>query len=167
MRSLSAVLALACAPFAVATCSASTAADSGKDSTEQVAVVDGTPITMGELDASLGTSLSKLEQDIYNLKKDRLDAMIGDKLLEREAAKRGIAVKDLLAAEVTAKVTQPTDQEVDAFYEANKARLPTAPDIKSQIKQYLANQRTQALAQSFVASLRTFQHSGIRSLEFT
>jgi protein-disulfide isomerase len=43
---------------------------------------------------------------------------------------------------------------VDGFYEANKARLPTSPDIKGQIRQYLTNQRVQARGQAFVAELR-------------
>jgi protein-disulfide isomerase len=119
-----------------------------------VATIEGQTITMADLEASLGTSLTKLEQDLYNLKRDRLEAMIGEKLIEREAAARGVAVKDLLDAEVTKKITAVTDEEVNTFHEANKARLPTAADIKGQIKQYLENQRLQGRAQAFVGELR-------------
>jgi protein-disulfide isomerase len=119
-----------------------------------VATVDGQPITAAELDAALGTSLSKLEQELYDLKKERLDAMIAERLLQREAARRGIEMKQLVAQEITGKVAPATDQEVDAFYEANKARLPNAPDIKAQIKQYLGNQRAQARSQAYVQELR-------------
>jgi protein-disulfide isomerase len=119
-----------------------------------VAVVDGQAITTEELESALGMSLAKLEQDIYTLKRDRLEAMIGEKLIAREAAKRGIEVKDLIAAEITGRITPVTDAEVDSFYEANKARLPESPDIKSQIKQYLESQRTQTRAQTYVAELR-------------
>jgi protein-disulfide isomerase len=120
-----------------------------------VALVEGQPITMEELEKSLGTSLTKLEQDIYTLKRDRLEAMIGEKLLSREAARRGIDVKALVDTEITAKAGTVTDEEVNAFYESNKARLPNAADIKSQIKQYLTNQRVQTRGQAFVAELRS------------
>jgi protein-disulfide isomerase len=148
-------LALAGAPFAVVTCTASTIEQGKTDATAAVATVDGTPITTEELESSLGTSLTKLEQDLYNLKKDRLEAIIGEKLLNQEASKRGVEVKQLIETEITSKVPAVSDDEVNSFYEANKARLPaSATDIKGQIRQYLTNQRVQTRAQAYVAELR-------------
>jgi protein-disulfide isomerase len=142
--------------LATRTCAASSQGGVGTpENKTPVAVVDGQPITLEELEASLGTSLTKLEQDLYNLKKERLDSMIGERLLAREAGKRGVEVKQLVETEITAKIPPVTDQEVDAFYETNKARLPTAPDIKSQIKQFLASQRAQARGQAYIAELRS------------
>jgi protein-disulfide isomerase len=145
--------------FAVATrtCAAASQGEQAAASpaaSTTIAVVDGETITLADLEAALGTSLSKLEQDLYNLKKERLDAMIGEKLLAREAAKRGVDVSKLVETEVTSKIPPVTDAEVDAFHEANKARLPTSADIKSQIKQYLSQQRLQSRGQAFIAELR-------------
>lgn len=154
---VSAGLAVAGVAFAVAQgqpASPSSAAKAPATSSAPVAVVDGQAITSEELDAALGMSLAKLEQDIYTLRRDRLEAMIGEKLLAREAAKRGVEVKDLVATEITAKITPVTEAEVNGFYDANKARLPDSPDIKGQIKQFLENQRTQTRGQAFIAELR-------------
>ncbi len=120
-----------------------------------IATVEGQVITVEDLDGAIGAELSKLEDDIYNLRKGRLDGLIGERLLAREAAARGMDVKALIAAEVTAKAGSVTDEEVTAFFEANKARLPNRPDIKDQIQQYLMNQRAQARGQAYVAELRS------------
>jgi protein-disulfide isomerase len=151
---VAATVAVATAGIAVASCSAAQQASATADPSTPVAVVDGQAITTKELEDALGTSLTKLEQDLYNLKRDRLEGMIGERLMRREAEKRGIEVQKLIELEITSKITPVTNEEVEAFYEANKARLPTEPDIKSQIGQYLANQRMQTRAQAFIGELR-------------
>jgi protein-disulfide isomerase len=65
-----------------------------------------------------------------------------------------VTVEALLAAEVTAKVAPVTDADVDQFHEANRARLPQAPDIKEQIRRYLANQREGERRDTYVRGLR-------------
>jgi protein-disulfide isomerase len=144
------------AAVALAACAPSSAAQAGKpDPNAPAAVIDGQTITMGELEESLGTALSKLEQDLYNLKRERLDAIIGERLLLAEAAKRGVDREKLVQAEVTEKITQVTDQEVESFYETNKSRLPaTTTDIKPQIRQFLTQQRVQARTQAYISELR-------------
>ncbi|MBI2230886.1 MAG: SurA N-terminal domain-containing protein, partial [Deltaproteobacteria bacterium] len=71
---------------------------------EPLAVVDGVAITSEEVEKSLAGQLSKLEEQIYNLKRQKLDALINEKLLAKEAAKRKLTVPALLDAEVTSKV---------------------------------------------------------------
>ncbi len=53
---------------------------------EPLAVVDVVAISSEEVEKSLAGRLSKLEEQIYNLKRQRLDALINEKLLAREAA---------------------------------------------------------------------------------
>lgn len=119
------------------------------------AVVDGRPISLEELESSLAASIGPLERQIYEMKRARLDALIAERLLAAEAERRGTTVEALVAAEVTAKLAPVTDQEVDAFHDANKARLPAAPNIKEQIRAYLHGQRAQAARDAFVESLRS------------
>ncbi|MDP2605023.1 MAG: SurA N-terminal domain-containing protein, partial [Deltaproteobacteria bacterium] len=66
-----------------------------------LAVVDGVAIGSEEVEKSLAGQLSKLEEQIYNLKRQKLDALINEKLLEKEATKRKLTVPALLDAEVT------------------------------------------------------------------
>src|SRR5437867_4845462 len=69
-----------------------------------LAEVDGVVITSEEVEKPLASQLTKLEEQIYNLKRQRLEALINDKLLTKEAAKRKLTAPALLDAEVTAKV---------------------------------------------------------------
>jgi protein-disulfide isomerase len=150
-----------CAIGATPACSAAESASQAaspqaapSDTASRVAAVDGEPITLAELEEALGQSLAKLEQDMYTLKRDRLDMMIGERLLAKEAASRGITVEQLVEAEVGAKIVPVGDAEVDAFYEANKARMPDRPDIKGEIRAYLDNTRRQTRGQEYIAELR-------------
>jgi hypothetical protein len=85
--------------------------------TEPLAEVNGETITAKDLESALGAKLFNLEEQIYNLKRQELEALIAQRLLAQEAAKRGISVPALLDAEVTAKVGLVTENEVEAFYQ--------------------------------------------------
>jgi hypothetical protein len=50
---------------------------------EPLAVVDGVAITSDEVEKSLAGQLSKLEEQAYNLKRRKLDALIAQRLLDR------------------------------------------------------------------------------------
>ena len=88
-----------------------------------LAVVDGVAITSEEVEKPLAPQLSKLEEQIYNLKRQRVEALINEKLLAKEAAKRRLSVPALIDAEVTSKVGLVTEQEIEKFYQQNKAQL--------------------------------------------
>jgi SurA-like N-terminal domain len=83
---------------------------------ETLAEVDGVAITSEEVEKTLAAQLSKLEEQIYNLKRQRLEALINEKLLAKEAAKRGVSVPALLDAEITSKVGLVTEQEIEKLY---------------------------------------------------
>ncbi|MGH7774783.1 MAG: SurA N-terminal domain-containing protein, partial [Candidatus Binatia bacterium] len=76
----------------------------GAVANDKLAEVDGEVITTEQVEKPIGASLAKLQEQIYNLKRQRLEAMITDRLLAKAAAKRGISVPALLDAEVTSKV---------------------------------------------------------------
>lgn len=158
---MTAILAVAGAAYAVVTRTqgGSAPAPATAEGSATVARVDGQVITLDTLESSLTSALGKLEDELYNLKRDRLETMIGEMLLKGEAAKRGIDTPQLIDAEITKKVAPVTDEEVNAFYEANKARIQeqgNAPpaDIKLQIRQYLMQQKAQARGQAYIAELR-------------
>jgi protein-disulfide isomerase len=90
---------------------------------DPVAEINGEPITAEELQQALGTKLSPLREQIYQLERQGLEGLIAQRLLAQEATRRGISVAAVLDAEVTSRVEAVTEQEVDAFYQANKARL--------------------------------------------
>jgi protein-disulfide isomerase len=120
-----------------------------------LADVDGEKITAEQVEKPIGSSLAKLQEDIYNLKRQKLEAMINDRLLVKEAARQGISVPALLDKEVTSKVGLVTEQEIDSFYEANKARIQGEKgQVREQIRNYLQNQKLTTQREKFLQSLR-------------
>jgi protein-disulfide isomerase len=122
---------------------------------DTLAEVDGVAITSEEVEKTLASQLSKLEEQIYNLKRQRVDALINEKLLAKEAAKRGISVPALLDAEVTSKVGLVTEQEIEKFYQENRTQLKgEETNLREQLRGHLQNQKLATKREEFLKSLR-------------
>ncbi len=116
------------------------------------AVVNGQSITVDELDESYG---GRIAQQIYSMRKNALDDLIDQKLLETEAKKRNMTVDLLFKEEVDSKVTDPTDEEIKTIYEANKDRIGQPFDqAKLQIANSLKQNRKNILKDQFLAKLK-------------
>src|SRR5688572_5843096 len=85
---------------------------------ENAAVVDGAPITIAEIDRALAQPLAQLDGQQYRLRREKLEELIGDRLIAAEARRRGVTAAELLEAEVNAKV-QITDAEMATLIDAN------------------------------------------------
>ena len=121
-----------------------------------VAEVDGATISAAEIDSALDASLRKLERQIYDLRRQRIDAVIDDRVLTREAARRGLSVQAVLDAEVNAKPEPVTDEDVDKFYAANKSRLTgTKNELRERIRTHLQSQRATERRKAFLEVLRS------------
>ena len=119
-----------------------------------LAEIEGEPITAEQVEESIGSQISKLQEQIYNLKREKIEAIVAEKLLAKEAARRGITVTALLDKEVTSKVGLVTEQEVDDFYKKNKAQMRgDEAKLRQQIRSYLQNQKLNARRQDFLESL--------------
>src|SRR4030095_16302639 len=75
-----------------------------------LAEVDGELITSEEVERAGGAALYRLQDQIYALKRQKLSALIDERLLAREAAKRNVSVQQLLDFEVVAKVGPVTEE---------------------------------------------------------
>lgn len=123
---------------------------------EPLAQVNGDTITAEDLERALGVRLSRLQDQIYELKRRELDTLIAQRLLAQEAARRGISVAALLDAEVTAKVGLVTEQDIEAYYQANKSRLRgDEAEAKQRIRALLQERKLAARRQDLVDSLRS------------
>src|SRR6476661_2102222 len=123
---------------------------------DTLAEVDGAAITSEDVEKPLAGQLSKLEEQIYNLKRQKLDALINDKLLEKEAARRKLTVPALLDAEITSKVGLVTEQEIEKFYQEKKAQIKgEQAQVREQIRAFLQNQKLAAKREEFLTSLRS------------
>ncbi len=121
-----------------------------------VGMVNGVKITSGDIGADVRQRVRELQQQVVEARKRELDLQINSKLLEAEARKRKTTTVKLLEEEIISKVKDPTDAEVQAFYEQNKQRIRAElKDTRSDIIVYLRNQRERGEAQKFAERLRT------------
>ncbi len=119
------------------------------------AVVGGQTITNAELEKAIAGKLAQLEEESYKLKSQQLDMMITRQLLEKEASKRGITVKQLIDVEVSSKAGAVSDSDVEAFYQENKARLTgSEAEARQRIRNYLESQKLILRRDAFLQQLR-------------
>jgi hypothetical protein len=97
--------------------------------------------------------VAALEEQIFQLRRQRLDALIAEQLLAQEAGQRGISVAELLDREVDSQAAPITETEIERFYDANKARLPALDaSLRKRIRAHL--ETAQARRAALVARLR-------------
>ncbi len=120
-----------------------------------LATVNGTAITEADVRARVGGELARLEEQVYDLKRGQLEALIAERLLEAEAARRGVTREALESEEVAAKVTPVTDEELNDFIAANRARIGgNAEALRPQILAFLEGRKSGERRAAFVESLR-------------
>ena len=121
-----------------------------------VAEIDGHVISSRELGQAGGVALGRLEDQVYAMKHQKLEELIANRLLAREAAKRSISIEALIEKEVTSKIGAITAEEVHNVYELNKNQLqkPEA-EVRVQIENFLRNQKAATRRQEYVKSLQS------------
>src|ERR1700747_2999329 len=85
--------------------------DPPKPAKEPVATIAGQPIYEDELQSAVTPKLAQLRNQEYQIKKQALDNLIDEKLIQAEAKKKGVSTDKLLEQEVDAKIGDPTDPE--------------------------------------------------------
>ena len=114
-----------------------------------VATFNGTSVTEEDLRKAAAADLDNLNlqaqqmsaslaQTEHKILETHLIRLLADKVFEAEAAKRGISKDALLEKELEGKIKEPTQQDINAFYEANKQLINKPLDqAADQIRQYL------------------------------
>jgi protein-disulfide isomerase len=83
-----------------------------------------------------------------------LQELIAERLFALESENRDISKEQLLAAEVDEKVPEPTQEEIDKFFETNRRRLQGDKEkLLPQISRYLKRQKARGVRQEFVDGL--------------
>ena len=123
---------------------------------EILATVDGQAITAAEIENSIKSQMLRINNQIYSVKKQAVDALITDRLLGQEATKRNISRAELLKQEVADKVEAVTDKEIEEFYTKNKARMGDKPleEMKAHVTQHLQGAKNTDRQKVFTAELR-------------
>jgi protein-disulfide isomerase len=121
-----------------------------------VATVGDRKITRTELEEHVRPKLIEIENERYEALRDGLDEMVAEELEKQEAKGRGVSVPDLEKQEVAAKVSAPTDADVQKVYDENKKQLgtQTLEQVKPRIVEYLNQQAEAQRHGAFIEELK-------------
>jgi len=127
-----------------------------------VATVGSSSITTAQVDeralqqptSSFGSM--KLSQALYEARRIALEDLVASTLMDREAKLRGVDRAALVEQEITSKITQVSESEIAAWYEANRARVQgaTLDQVRQAIRSYLTQERMQDVRTRYLDTLK-------------
>jgi protein-disulfide isomerase len=129
------------------------AAQESKPDQSAVAAIDGKSFTYADLDQKEGAKLLQARDQYYRAERQALDALIDDNLLQAEADRQKITVDELLKRNVEDKVKDPTDDQLEVFYEGLNTDKSFA-DVKDKILESIRQRRIAKLRGEYIKSLR-------------
>jgi len=154
------VLALAlgiCLPACSAQDKNGSKAGAQDDPGQVLARINGKAVTAGDVRAQSSDQFELLEREYLQRKHEILESelkkVVQDRLLDAEAAAKGVS-KDKLLADI--KPAEVTDADAEAFYEKNKSRIPpqtTKEAVMPQIKAYLQQNGQQEARDKYFKTL--------------
>jgi len=120
-----------------------------------VAVVNGKEITDQELLDRVRGELLKFEAQMYEVRRNGVEEIISDYLLDQVARAQGLTGDELLRQQVESKVNQVTDKEIEDFYAANQARIRKPLDeVRPQLLNYLQQNKLTEAKRIYLKGLR-------------
>jgi protein-disulfide isomerase len=114
-------------------------------------------ISMEEVERAAATPLAKLEEQRYAVLDEKLQQLIGQRVLTQEAKQRGMSIEDLLKLEVYGKAPDVPDADVTTFIAQNQARLPQGGDeagLRLKVWDYLRSQKVNERREAYIQDLR-------------
>ena len=133
-----------------------------------VAIVNDTSITMADVGDQINAAILNdpdlylrafyvdSEKEIKEARQRALDARINSLLIAAEAKKHSKSPDEIVESEVNAKIAPPTEPEIQAAFEANRAQLGGASldTVRPDLVNFLRNQRRQELYEAYLNRLR-------------
>jgi protein-disulfide isomerase len=151
----------------------------GKDqkaASKSLASVDGVAITETQVLKESAEDLDSLELQLlrskatyarnkHDILEQSLNRLVEEKLLKAEAAKRGITETELVEKEITKFIKEPTNEQIDVFYEENKGNIRKPKEqVVEKIRQYLKDDQQGDIREAFLKKLKK-EHRVTRSLK--
>ncbi len=133
-----------------------------------VAEVAGKPITLKEVDAKWeefdAAEHQRVIQSLYQNRRNMVDQIVGDRLIEAAAKTAGQPVDKFLEADAAKRLPAVSDNDVAQFYEQNKDRAQgrTLDQLKGEIKPFLEMRRVQQARAMLVEELKGKTGSSVK-----
>ena len=128
--------------------------------TEVAARVGDRVITVAEVDEAWrqadAAAQAQAAQAVYDGRKQALDRLVADLLIEQAAKAKGVSAEQMVRDEMRTRSKPVADADVASFYEQNKARMQGKPleDMRAPIRSFLEQQREAAAREALVSELR-------------
>jgi hypothetical protein len=125
-----------------------------------VAEMSGRRITLKEVDdrwqAMDPAERARVTQLLYQNRRNVLDQMVGDALIEEAAKAAGTSVAEYQKQEISARLRQVTDEDIKRFFDENKDRAQgrSIEQLSGPIRDFLAGQRQQQARAQLVDDLK-------------
>jgi len=135
-----------------------------------VAEVAGRPVTLQEVDAKWeefdAAERARVTQLLYQNRRNMLDQMVGDILIENAAKAAGQTVEAFVAADAAKRAAPVGEAEIAQFYEQNKDRAQgrTLDSLRDQIKDFLDAQRQLQARAQLVTELKARDTGAVKVL---
>jgi len=119
-----------------------------------VAEVSGDKLTLGDLEQRQASALLQARYQYYLAERKALDQLIDDHLLQAQARRENITVEQLLEREVTQKIKEPTEDQIEIYYEGLQTDKPYA-DMRAEVVKTIRQIRQNKLRSDYLKSLRS------------
>ena len=102
------------------------------------------------------SSRLRMLQELYETRRRALQIVVGERLVEREAAGRGMTRDELLAEELPGRTPNVTDAEIDLIYERNRDRFEgrSLEEMRPEIRAIVEQQGPLQALQAYMNELR-------------
>jgi protein-disulfide isomerase len=130
----------------------------GGDVPEVLATVGNDQITLADIHTRVGNQLDQMEMQYLRARSSTIESALETVLRERvllaEARSRGMGVDELVAAEAGGTL-EPSELEVEIWYQENRSRLGGRPldQLRSQIADHLRDERLREATSELEARL--------------
>jgi protein-disulfide isomerase len=126
---------------------------SNQDPKGVVAKVSGQNLTLADLQKSQGGKLLQAEFQYYLNERKALEDLIDSQLLADEAHRRNISLDRLLDTEVYKDVKDPTEDQLEVYYEGLDTQEPYSA-VRDDVLQHIRELRRSKARTAFVDNLR-------------
>ena len=131
---------------------------------EVLATVGDEPVTLADIRTRVGSQLDQMEMQYLRARSSTiegaLETVLQERVLQAEARDRGMSIDELLGAEAGGAL-EPSDIEVEVWYQENRARLGgrSLEELRSQIADHLRDERRREVVTQLEA--RLFEERGV------
>jgi len=150
-------LLLSCGWLACATWQNAAAQSSGE---KPVAMVGNELLYEKDYLPPLQAQVQKIRMAEYDLKRKALEAAINKRLVQAEAAKRGMKEEELLHQEADSRVVEPDESEVEQVWLAQMFQAGQLRESKDKIREQLKQELVEEARDSFFRRLR--EQAGVK-----